>query len=39
MDTDYYPLAHLSNAAESEINETVNSQASNAFKIRDRDKR
>jgi hypothetical protein len=33
MDTDYYPLAHLSNAAESEINETVNSQASDAFKI------
>lgn len=33
MDTDFYPLAHLSNEAESEINKTVNSLAADAFKI------
>jgi hypothetical protein len=33
MDSDFYPLAHLSSIADSHINETVNSLAADAFKI------
>ena len=33
MDTDFYPLAHLSDDADLYINQTVNALASNAFKI------
>ena len=33
MDTDFYPLAHLSSEAESDIDKTVNSLAADAFKV------
>jgi hypothetical protein len=33
MDADFYPLAHLSSAADAYINQTVNAEAPNAFKI------
>jgi hypothetical protein len=33
MDSDFYPLAHISSIADSHINETVNSLAAHAFKI------
>jgi hypothetical protein len=33
MDADFYPLAHLSSAADAYINQTVNAEVPNAFKI------
>jgi len=33
MDTDFYPLAHLSSSADSHINDTVNALATDAFKL------